>query len=456
MQLVSIVVVMSYVAVAVPLATALGKRLAAPVLRWLADGGEPSAEVCDQALALPWLLSSLIFTFWLGSAVIFAVLNLFVLHPSAVYIARSTMGTVLGGLTTCAVGYLLTERALRPVFARTLAGQLPKRTRTIGIRPRLLLSWLLGSGVPLLALGTAPLGLSANRQAALTAPILFLAALGMISGFLLMVVAARSFSDPLDAVQAGLRRVQEGDMAVELSVDDGGEVGRLQAGFNHMVAGLRERQRLQDLFGRHVGVEVARQALERGVRLGGEVRPASVLFVDLVGSTALAVRHSPEDVVAILNDFFAAVVRTTSAQGGWVNKFEGDAALCIFGPPANQPGHPAQALRAARALRSALEELARIHPGLEAGTGVSSGTVVAGNVGAEDRYEYTVVGDPVNEAARLAEMAKTRPEGVLASGAAVTGAGDEGSWWVPADRVTLRGRAEPTETFVPKPEGGLR
>ena len=82
--------------------------------------------------------------------------------------------------------------------------------------------------------------------------------------------------------------MQRGDLAVSVPVDDASEVGLLQAGVNHMVDGLRERERLHDLFGRHVGVEVARNAIERGTRLGGEVRDVSALFVDLVGSTTLA------------------------------------------------------------------------------------------------------------------------------------------------------------------------
>src|SRR3546814_3520462 len=101
-----------------------------------------------------------------------------------------------------------------------------------------------------------------------------------------------------------------------------------------MVAGLRERQRLQDLFGRHVGHEVAAQAIERGSDLGGESREASAFFVDLIGSTAMAEVLPPTEVVATLNAFFEAVVDEVSAQGGWVNKFRGDGALCVFGGPA--------------------------------------------------------------------------------------------------------------------------
>src|SRR5205823_13459957 len=141
----------------------------------------------------------------------------------------------------------------------------------------------------------------------------------------------------------------------------------------------------------------------------GETREVSALFVDVIGSTSLAQQRPATEVVTLLNELFGLVVSCAAANGGWVNKFEGDAALCVFGAPDDQPDHAARALRAARQLRHDLSDW-RQRGGLDAAVGVSSGTAVAGNVGSEQRYEYTVVGDPVNEAARLSEVAKARPE----------------------------------------------
>ena len=108
------------------------------------------------------------------------------------------------------------------------------------------------------------------------------------------------------------------------------------------------------------------------------------------------------------------MVEEVEEQCGWVNKFEGDAALCVFGAPTARPDAAGDALRAARApQRAAGGEL----DGATAGIGVSAGPAVAGNVGAEERFEYTVIGDPVNEAARLCELAKQRSERLLASDA---------------------------------------
>jgi adenylate cyclase len=201
-----------------------------------------------------------------------------------------------------------------------------------------------------------------------------------------------------------------------------------------------------------VAAQALERALEQGTGLGGEQRDASVVFVDLVGSTAMAEVLPPNEVVATLNDFFDVVVRVVDSQGGWVNKFEGDGALCVFGVPSTQPDHAARALTAGRLLHLAMDGLALRHPGLAAGIGVSSGSVVAGNVGTEARYEYTVIGPAVNEAARLTEVAKGRAVKALASEATVRRAGAEGAHWRDVGTVALRGRSTPTAIREPLPE----
>jgi adenylate cyclase len=240
--------------------------------------------------------------------------------------------------------------------------------------------------------------------------------------------------------------VESGDLDVEVEVYDGSELGGLQAGFNRMVAGLRERERIHDLFGRHVGEDVAKAALEQDVELGGETREVSVLFVDMVGSTKLASERPPQEVVDTLNEFFAIVIDVVGRHDGWVNKFEGDAALAIFGAPVPLSDHASKALAAARELCDELNEL----ESFEAGIGVSSGEVVAGNIGEEHRFEYTVIGDPVNEAARLTELAKSEG-GVLVSDSAIELASEEEAGrWKLGDTVELRGRSKPTRPAKPK------
>jgi adenylate cyclase len=320
--------------------------------------------------------------------------------------------------------------------------------------PKLVLAWALGSGVPLLAIALSPIGLGAQGRAELVTPVIGLAVLGVVVGLVMSVVSARMFSDPLERLRRAVASVENEDLDVEVEVDDAGTLGYLQTGFNRMVTGLRERRQLEDLFGRHVGVDVARRALDGGVRLEGERREVTAMFVDLVGSTRLAQAQGPEVVVGTLNTFFEIVVDVVTAEGGWVNKFEGDGALCIFGAPADQPDHAARALRAAHGLRKELLALAGTNAEVDAAIGVSSGVAVAGNVGTARRYEYTVIGDPVNEAARLTEVAKSRLGRVLASEETIARSAGEGRQWGVVGELELRGRTDPTRAYEPGPPPG--
>ena len=424
------------------------RRRFRPVYRWLAEDRPPTEEERAATLAQPGVQAMWRLPFWIAAAALFGWLNLR-FDETGETTRGIVFGTLLAGMTTSALGYLLVERRMRPIFAKAFASAPPQRSRTLGVLPRLLLMWLLGSALPLVGIGLSQIGIRPDQQGDLKVATWFLVGAGLMSGLVVTVAAARSVADPLKRVRTALRAVQSGRTDVQVVVDDGGDIGLLQSGVNAMVDGLRERQLLRDLFGRHVGDEVASAALERGLGLGGEQHEASALFVDLIGSTRLAQQRSPDEVVRVLNALFTAVVDAVSAEGGWVNKFDGDGALAVYGPPTGQLDHAASALRTARVLRARLRELAADDPAYDAGIGVSCGTVVAGNVGSEERYEYTVIGDPVNEAARLTVLAKERPSRILASARAVAAADGEAQHWRAAGNVELRGRADATEVYEP-------
>jgi adenylate cyclase len=434
--------------ISVSVAWVVSRRLWNERLGWIGSTGRARERELELTLRFPLTLQAGLAGIWGLSAALFAALN----APFSVEVATNVAITiVLGGVVTCTAGYLLAERLLRPLTAVTLAAGVPSRPQLPGVRARALLSWTLGTGAVLLGLALVGIGgLHEKRFTAerLSILIIVLSVVGIVVGLAMMVALARSLADPIVALRRAVGLVEQGELEQDVAVDDASEVGLLQAGFNRMVAGLRERERLRDLFGRQVGEDVARHALERGVALGGEACRATVLFVDLQGSTTLAETRDPADVVSLLNAFFAIVVDVVAAHQGFVNKFEGDAALCIFGAPLADPDAAAHALAAARALRGRLAtELDEV----AAGIGVSSGRVVAGNIGAAKRFEYTVIGDPVNEAARLTELAKTRPERLLASDAVLAAAGeDESRRWRECDRVRLRGRSAATAVSVPR------
>jgi adenylate cyclase len=415
---------------------------------WLAAGADPTAAGHRRALRTPLVAARTSGVAWAVGAVLFGILNVFVLSPGvgigiAIVIA-------LGGLSTAALLYLIAERGARKLTAAALAAGMPNRPVAPGVRTRLLAAWALGTGLPLLAIVALAIGGWAGSRASideLSQSVLFICLVALAVGLLATLAVARSIAEPVAVVRKAMARVERGDLEATVRVDDGSEVGLLEAGFNRMAHGLRERERLRDLFGRHVGRDVASQALEAEIELGGETREVAALFVDLTGSTRLAAERPPEEVVALLNSFFAVVVEAVERHGGLVNKFEGDAALAIFGAPVSSEDPAADALAAAREMGQRLREEVS---GVEAGIGVSAGEAVAGNVGTVERYEYTVIGDPVNEAARLCDLAKARDERVLASEAAVTRAREEeAKRWRLGEAVQLRGRAAETTLAMP-------
>lgn len=422
------------------LAVVRAPRVFADAFRWLDRPGArgPSPDERRALLGQPVRVSLFPLRYWAAAAAV-SVLFRIAVHGDTGQVAVGVGAILQGGAIAAAVGYLLTERTLRPAFAEAFAGHPPETPSTVGIAPRLLLAWFLGAGLPLIGIATTPL-VASDAELPLFVPMAVLAGIGLLAGAALTVGVAGSIAGPVRRVRTALAGVAGGDLDTEVVVDDGGELGQLQAGVNEMVASLRERARLEDLFSRHVGTEVARRAIDDGVELGGAVRPVSALFVDLVGSTELAMRLPPDEVVGLLNRFFATVVGCSDAHGGWVDKFAGDAALCVFGAPGDQPDHATRALRMARALRTEIDVLRGDVPDLDAGIGVATGLALAGHIGTETRLEYTVIGSPVNVAARLTVAAKQRPGRVLADAGAVEAAdAAERRRWTADGTVDLKG-----------------
>jgi adenylate cyclase len=435
-----IVISVAFTLIALGLGLKRGLRLAQPVIVMFERNRDPTEAERNAVLRLPVTVTRIQIGLWGVAVVLFGGLALTVSFPYAFEVAITL---ALTALATAAVTYLLTQRLLRGGVDVALAEAPPRRREVPGVGARVVLFWALSTAVPVagaLSLSLVALTTDLISLGELARSMVVLCAVALGVGLLAMVVFARSLGDPLRRLRDAFAEVEGGDLDARVRVFDATEVGYASAGFNRMVEGLRERERLRDLFGRQVGEDVARQALEEGVTLGGEEREAAVLFVDVIGSTRFAQDRKPTEVVEALNRFFETVVDVTQKHGGLVNKFEGDAALCVFGAPLDADNPAAAALAAGRAMCERLRD-----GELDAAVGISAGTVVAGNVGTSDRYEYTVIGDPVNEAARLTELAKERDGRLLASGAALERAGDEAEQWTVCGEETLRGRSRPTK-----------
>jgi adenylate cyclase len=437
-----------YVVGAMAIGVVWGTRIALARDRWVLEEREPDGAEQRSTLRTPLALVGLQGALWGVAVPVFTGITILVQPTMALNVSVTV---ALGGVVTCMAAYLLTEFTMRPVAARALAVQSPQERVVPGLLARWLLAWGLGSGVPVVGLVLVGLlalirGDVSSTQLAVT--MVALGATTILVGLLTTLLSARAAIDPIRALRSALQRVEHGDLDADVVVYDASEIGLLQAGFNRMVLGLRERERIRDLFGRHVGHEVARDALSRDVELGGEHRHVAALFIDIIGSTEMTATHRPEQVVTLLNRFFTVVVDVVDEHHGTLNKFEGDGALAIFGAPNDVPDHASSALRAARILHDRLTEAV---PECPAGIGVAAGPVVAGNIGGEARFEYTVIGDPVNEAARLCDRAKETDRRVLASMPTVDLADEtERTHWTPAGEVTLRGR--PTATQLARPQ----
>jgi adenylate cyclase len=225
------------------------------------------------------------------------------------------------------------------------------------------------------------------------------------------------------------------------------ELGDLNDHFNRMVDDLKRAELTRDLFGRYVSRAVAAQALERGITLGGEQVLATAMFVDLRGFTALTQRLRADHVVDLLNEFYAIVGNVCEAEGGGVvTQFLGDGVVVVFGGPLSPvPDHAWRAVRAAVALQRALarRNAADGEP-LLAGIGICTGDMIAGNVGAGGRVTYTIVGDAVNQAARLQVKTRELDASTLITDGTRQALGDGGGFTLePRGEVALKGIGRP-------------
>ncbi|MBJ8346340.1 adenylate/guanylate cyclase domain-containing protein [Antrihabitans sp. YC2-6] len=427
--------------VALCIAAVSTTKFVKPAFDWYARQDVPTPDQQQSALDITRRQTLVHVGLWTVGGCVLVLLNITENKKTLLLIA---LAVGFGGAAMACIGYLVSEATLRPIIAAAMAAE-PVERPAPGVMQRLVFTWMLCTAIPTAAI----CGIVVDQYTRLVipedtnvqAPVLLLAMTSLGTGLLGTILVSKSVSDPVQDVGRAMGEVERGNTDVRVEVHDSSEIGRLQMGFNRMVAGVAERERLQDLFGRHVGHDVASRAMEQDGELGGDVRYVAVLFIDLVGSTNLAATRPPTEVATVLNDFFRIVVTAVDDHGGLINKFTGDAALAIFGAPEAVTDPAAAALATARTLRSSLSSLDLV----DFGIGVSYGPVFAGNIGAEQRYEYTVIGDPVNEAARLTELAKSRRSRILVAAQVVSAANPaEAAHWKSRGRTTLRGRSRRT------------
>lgn len=255
---------------------------------------------------------------------------------------------------------------------------------------------------------------------------------------------------PLDGLIGRMRRVAEGDYSrTRIYFSD--EVAYLKAGYNEMVAGLREREELRDTFGKYLSIEIARELIKnKKVNLGGEAIEAAVMFCDIRNFTPLSEKLSATEMVAFLNDYFHYVTPPINAHNGVISKFMGDAVMAVYAPLLGSKDYASDAVSSAAGMRAALEKFnaSGKAPGrVEFGVGIHCGRLVAGNIGTAARLEYTFIGDTVNAASRIESRTKDLGTDILVSPQILAALGPDraGFRFESVGAIALKGKAEPME-----------
>ncbi|MGH7357144.1 MAG: CHASE2 domain-containing protein [Candidatus Rokuibacteriota bacterium] len=224
-------------------------------------------------------------------------------------------------------------------------------------------------------------------------------------------------------------------------------------GYAYLTEG-RERRFLKGAFARYLAPEVvdALVASPERLALGGETRELTVMFVDVAGFTGLSEGRKPEEVVAVMNEYFNELTGVIQREGGTVDKFIGDAVMAFWNAPVRQADHAARASRAARGIHEGIERVnqrlkARDLPSLSARVGLATGEALVGNVGSSTKFNYTAMGDTVNLASRLEGAAKQFHTTTLVAGTTAAAA-DGAVEFRELDLIQVKGRAEPVPIYT--------
>ncbi|HNA80352.1 MAG TPA: adenylate/guanylate cyclase domain-containing protein, partial [Turneriella sp.] len=242
----------------------------------------------------------------------------------------------------------------------------------------------------------------------------------ILSALLLVYFFAKTISEPIRELKIAADKIKSGDYHLRLTPRTGDEVGALTQAFNDMAVGLEEREKLKGALGKFVNPEIAEKAMKGEIKLGGERKTATIFFSDIRSFTAISEKLEPEEVVEFLNDYMTIMVRIIGQHQGIVDKFIGDAIMAVWGVPESKGNDALNAVNATIEMRNALLEFNKGRgsakkPLIKIGCGLNTGAVLAGQIGSEDRLDYTVIGDAVNLASRVESLNKPFGTDILIS-----------------------------------------
>lgn len=226
-------------------------------------------------------------------------------------------------------------------------------------------------------------------------------------------ILADALIQPLKDILSKIQLIESGNFTARATSTSRDELGALALAVNHMAEGLQRREYVEKTFSRYIDPQVAARILSGNqdeINIAGQRLSATILFADIRGFTKLSEQMPPEEVVKILNTYFGKMVGTVKAHGGVIDKFIGDAMLCVWGVPHATPNGPELAVQCAWQMQLEMQllnaEFQKTNiPQIGVGIGIHHGIVVAGTLGSSDRMEYTVIGDVVNTAQRVESKA---------------------------------------------------
>jgi adenylate cyclase len=379
----------------------------------IADARRASAAR-RRVINLPWYLVGLAVIGWgLCTPVFLAALARSAEPLDPMLYAQLPISFAISGMIAITHGFfaveLVSQRLLYPVFFRNALPAETPGALALSLRWRGLLLALSAGVCPVISLLLLTL---VPRPADNVAFAVSVGGLGIALGLTTAWLLGRLVTEPVDELRRATRAVAAGDLSVKIPDLRADEFGQLIDGFNTMVAELREKRRLEEDFGRHVGERIARQILGRQGGLGGVEEELTVVFVDIRNFTARSAAASPGQVVEVLNLFLTEMVDVIEQRhGGIVNKFLGDGLMALFSEWTGRPDHADAAVAAGREMLQRLQALnvrlgAAGEPPLAIGIGIHTGRAVVGSIGSPRRMEYTAIGDAVNVASRVESLTK--------------------------------------------------
>lgn len=231
---------------------------------------------------------------------------------------------------------------------------------------------------------------------------------------ILIRIFSNSITNPIKELVDASAKIERGEFELDIQPRTQDEIGLLTASFVQMGKGLSEREKLMVSFSKFTNKTIAQKAASGELSLGGENRTATIFFSDIRSFTAMSEKMQPHEVVEFLNAYMTRMVDCVNKTGGVVDKYIGDAIMAVWGAPESSGSPAADALHAVTAALMMRDSLARFNSERAAkglapvriGCGINSGPVVAGQIGSEERMEYTVIGDAVNLASRTEALNK--------------------------------------------------